>query len=204
MTTRLLLVPVLLLGTLVLSACQILPDRPAVSLFQLPPSSIEATSETADASVRSLRLARPGTSDALGGNRILVLAADNSLEAYPGARWSAPVPMLWRDWLLDAFWREGSIDQLSVSADGLQAEFELGGMLRAMHTEYRDGRTQAWIRYDALLIDTRSREIVARQRFEAREPAAGHTADAAVQALGIAADRLAAELIRWTLLATGT
>lgn len=204
MITRLLLAPLLVLANLVLSACQILPDRPAVALYQLPPSSIEAAPATASLTIGSLRLDRPGTSDALGGNRILVLTADNSFEAYPGARWSAPVPVLWRDWLLDAFWRDGSIDQLSVSADGLQAQFELGGMLRAFHTEYRDGRTQALIRYDALLIDTRSREIIARQRFEAREPAAGSTADSAVQALGVAADRLAAELIRWTRLATGT
>ncbi|HDZ08595.1 ABC-type transport auxiliary lipoprotein family protein [Pseudohongiella sp.] len=196
MTKRLLL----LMTTLFISACQILPERPEVALYQLPPSSMAAASETGSTVAASLRLDRPGTSDALGGNRILVLAANNSFEAYPGARWSAPVPTLWRDWLLDAFWRDGSIAQLSVSADGLQAQFELGGMLRALHTEYRDGRAQALVHYDALLIDTRSREIVARQRFEARELTTDSTAESAVQALGVAADRLAAELIQWTLI----
>jgi cholesterol transport system auxiliary component len=189
----------LVLGAIGLSACNILPERPAVSLYQLPTSTIQASSETDSAVVSSLRLDRPGTSDALGSNRILVLAANNSFEAYPGARWSAPVPTLWRDWLLDAFWREGSIKQLSVSADGLQAQLELGGMLRALHTEYRNGRTDALIRYDALLIDTRTREIVASRRFEARQPADGVDAASAVRALGVAADTLAAELIRWTL-----
>ena len=189
----------LALGFLVLSACQILPDRPDVTLYQLPPSAI-ASGEAADGMLgSSLRLDRPGTSDALGGNRILVLSTGNRFEAYPGARWSASVPTLWRDWLLDAFWREGSIEQLSVSADGLQAQFELGGMLRALHTEFRDGRTQALVRYDALLVDTRSREIVASQRFEAREPTADNTAESAVAALGVAADRLASELIDWAL-----
>lgn len=189
--------PILAVVAVILSACQILPERPEVALYQLPPSSLAASAVT-DNTI-SLRLDRPGTSDALGGNRILVLAADNSFEAYPGARWSAPVPTLWRDWLLDAFWRDGSIGQLSVSADGLQAQFELGGMLRALHTEYGNGRTQALIRYDALLIDTRSREIVASQRFEAREPTADNTAESAVAALGVAADRLAGELIDWVL-----
>jgi len=190
----------LVLATLMLSACQILPERPDVALYQLPPSTIGRAAEAADSSATvSLRLDRPGTSDALGGNRILVLTADNSFAAYPGARWSAPVPSLWRDWLLDAFWRDGSVDQLSAAADGLQAQFELGGMLRSFHTEYRNGNSQAVIRYDALLIDTRSREIVASQRFEAREPAADNTAESAVAALGVAADRLAVELIDWTL-----
>lgn len=195
MSKRLLLVMI----TVFLSACQILPERPEVALYQLPPSSTQGTSDTGSMVGSSLRLDRPGTSDALGSNRILVLAANNSFETYPGARWSAPVPTLWRDWLLDAFWRDGSIEQLSASADGLQAQFELGGMLRALHTEFRDGRTQALIHYDALLIDTQSREIVARQRFTAREATADNTAESAVQALGIAADRLASDVIRWTL-----
>lgn len=198
MTKRLLLAVL----TVFISACQILPERPEVALYQLPPSSLAAASGTGNTDFSSLSLDRPGTSDALGGNRILVLTADNSFEAYPGARWAAPVPTLWRDWLLDAFWRDGSIDQLSVSADGLQAQFELGGMLRALHTEYRDGRTHALIAYDALLIDTRNRDIVARRRFQAREPTADNTAESAVQALGVAADRLAAELIQWTLTTT--
>ena len=189
----------LLVTALILSACQILPERPDVALYQLPPSTISRAPQADSAATVSLRLDRPGTSDALGGNRILVLTADNSFAAYPGARWSAPVPTLWRDWLLDAFWRDGSVNQLSVAADGLQAQFELSGMLRALHTEFDDGRTQAVIRYDALLIDTRSREIVASQRFEAREPSAGNTAESAVAALGVAADRLAGELIDWTL-----
>ncbi|MBC53898.1 MAG: hypothetical protein CMQ34_08695 [Gammaproteobacteria bacterium] len=189
----------LVMAVVTLSACQILPERPEVTLFQLPPSTLTRAPDASDMRVGSLRLDRPGTSDALGGSRILVLTTDNSFETYAGARWSAPVPSLWRDWLLDAFWRDGSISQLSVAADGLQAQFELGGMLRALHTEFRDGRTQGVIRYDALLIDTRSREIVASQRFEAREPTADNTAAAAVAALGVAADALAGELIDWTV-----
>lgn len=189
----------LVLATLMLGACQILPERPDVALYQLPPSTIGRAAQADSAATGSLRLDRPGTSDALGGNRILVLTADNSFAAYPGARWSAPVPTLWRDWMLDAFWRDGSVAQLSAAADGLQAQFELGGMLRSFHTEYRNGSSLAVIRYDALLIDTRSREIVASQRFEAREPAVDNTAKSAVAALGVAADRLAVELIDWTL-----
>ena len=189
----------LALAVVTLSACQILPERPVVALYQLPPSTITAATDSQGDAVRSLRLDRPGTSDALNGNRLLVLASDNSFEAYPNARWSAPVPTLWRDWLLDAFWRDGRIDQLSVVSDGLQAQFELGGTLRALHSEYDNGVLRASIRYDALLIDTRSREIVASQRFQTREPIADNSAQAAVRALGIAADAMAAELIDWTL-----
>jgi cholesterol transport system auxiliary component len=192
----------LVASIITLNACQILPERPEVALYQLPPSGITAAPDTDNETVLSLRLARPGTSDALNGNRLLVLAADNSFEAYPGARWSAPLPTLWRDWLLDAFWRDGRVDQLSVTADGLQARFELGGMLRALHSEHDNGTLQASIRYDALLIDTRSREIVASQRFHASEAIADHSAQAAVRALGLAADTLASELIDWALYET--
>lgn len=180
----------------VMTGCTVLPEREALDLYTLPASSL-GTAETADTVEGGLRLARPDTSDALGSNRILVTTDGIGFQAYPGARWAAPVPLLWRDWLLDAFWRDGRFTGLSTSSDGLQAERELGGMLRALHVEHRDGQSEAVIRFDARLIDTTQRSIIATRRFEARQPASGTEALDGVRALGAAADRLAAELIQW-------
>lgn len=180
-----------------LASCTILPEREAQDLYTLPASSL-GTAETADPIAGGLRLARPGTSDALGSNRILVTSDGISFQAYPGGRWAAAVPLLWRDWLLDAFWRDGRFEDLSTSSEGLRADRELGGMLRALHLEYRDGQGEAVIRFDARLIDTTDLTIIAARRFEARQPASGTNASDGVRALGAAADRLAAELINWT------
>jgi len=187
----------LLLLCMGLLSCTVLPERVPADLYQLPPSTLTAAA-TAPA-LNGLRIATPATADALGGSRILAMVGDNSFQAYPDARWAAPVPQLWRDWLLDAFWRDGRVAGLSASTEGLQADVELRGMLRALHNELEEGATVALIQYDAQLVDTATRQILRARRFEARESVAGTSAQQLVAALGIAADRIAVELIAWTL-----
>lgn len=197
MSTRLLLLPLLLCGAL--SACTVLPERPPTDLYQLPASTLPANGD--GQTLHGLRIDTPTTSDALGGSRVLVMPGNNSFQAYPDARWSAPAALLWRDWILDAFWRDGRVSALSTSSDGLEARVELGGMLRGLHHDRVDGHSQAVIRYDAHLVQTGSRRILASRRFEASEPVTGETVGDFVAALGVAADRLAADLIEWTITA---
>ncbi|TFH75574.1 hypothetical protein E3V39_05565 [Gammaproteobacteria bacterium LSUCC0112] len=192
---RLLWRPMLVL--LLMASCTVLPEREPVDLFQLPPSAIRATDSLQLSG--GLRLMIPESSDALGGSRLLILAENNNFQAYPGARWTAPIPQLWRDWLLDAFWQDGRFAGLSTDSAGLQSELSLNGMLRALHTETIDGRATAVVRFDALLINSDRREIIASNRFEAREPLTNNNAAASAAALGIAADRLAKELIDWAV-----
>lgn len=179
------------------SACSVLPERVPVDLYQLPPSSLTANSGAALEG--GLRLARPSTSDALGGNRLLILTDDHSFQAFPAARWAAPIPHLWRDWLMDAFWRDGRVSELSASSEGLQARLELSGMLRALHIESINGQSHAVVRFDAQLVDVRSRNIIASQRFEATQRTSDNSVTAAIRALGEAADQLAEQLIEWTI-----
>ena len=191
--------PLLLCLTLCwgMSACSVLPERVPADLFQLPPSSLSASSD--GPALSGLRIDTPATSDALGGSRVLVMTTDNSFQAYPDARWAAPAALLWRDWLLDAFWRDGRTTALSTSSDGLEAQVELGGMLRALHHDRSNGQSLAMVSYDARLIDVESRRIIASRRFEVSEPLTGDDVAAVVSALGAAADRLAEDLIQWTL-----
>jgi len=187
--------------TCVLCACSVLPERVPVELYELPPSTVEPSSLGQSATtptLASLRLATPSASDALGSTRLLVQVENGSYQAHPGARWAAAVPVLWRDWLLDAFWRDGRVAALSTSSDGLQSALELGGMLRSLHHDYGD-RSVAVIRFDARLIDTASRRILASRRFDAEAPVQGNAPADVVNALGAAADELARELIPWTL-----
>ena len=127
------------------------------------------------------------------------MAEDNAYQAYPDARWTAPIPILWRDWLLDALWRDGRISELSTDSERLQASVELAGILRGLQTVYNAGRSEVVVAYDARLVDIDSRQILVSRRFESSEPLSGTEAAEAVAALGIAADRLASELIDWLL-----
>lgn len=183
--------------TSALCACSVLPERVPVELYELPASSLERGAMTPV--LDSLRLATPAASDALGTTRLLVQRENNSYQAHPGARWAAAVPVMWRDWLVDAFWRDGRVTALSTSSDGLQSRLELGGMLRAMHQDYSGNRSVAVIRFDARLVDTTSRRILASRRFESEAPVTGSGPADVVAALGVAADELARDLIPWTL-----
>src|SRR5690554_966341 len=171
------------------TSCTVLPERGPVDLYQLPPSSLTANNGVTLQG--ALRLSRPATSDALGGNRVLILTADHSFQAFPEARWAAPIPHLWRDWLMDAFWRDGRVTELSTSGDGYQARLELSGMLRALHVEFINGQPHGVIRLDAQLVDVRSRAIVASRRFEATQRTDRDDVTAAISAIGTAADQLA-------------
>ncbi len=182
-----------------LAACTVLPERAQVNLYQLPPASLASSSQNSSEQFSGLRLARPASSDALGGRLLLIMADDNAYQAYPDVRWTASIPVLWRDWLLDALWRDGRITGLSTDSERLQASVELGGILRGLHIETRQEQAEAVVSFDARLVDITSRQIIASQRFECREPLSSTDASKAVYALGRAADRLAGELIDWLL-----
>lgn len=186
-----------LFAMLLLASCSILPEQVPVDLFQLPPPTVQAAST--GPRLASLRIERPLSSEALGGSRLLIMTADNQFQAFPNARLAAVVPSLWRDWLLDAFWRDGRVEGLSAASEGLQAELELGGTLRAFHVDYAGTRAEAFIQYDATLIDTGTRRIVASRRFEARQALSAVDVPSAINALGVAANALARDLIAWTL-----
>lgn len=180
-----------------LAACNVLPEREPIDLYELPASTVRTA--TGGDGVDSLRIDRPVTSEALSGSRMLVALSDGQIQALPQARWTAPVPLLWRDWVLDAFWRDGRVAGLSAASEGLQSRLELGGMLRAFQIE--DGASpQALIQYDALLISTSDRRIIASRRFEEREPLNTIEPAESTRALGAAADRLARDLIDWVVL----
>ena len=187
----------LMLVVMLLSACNILPEQVPVDLYQLPSPTVEMT--TLGPRLSSLRIDQPVTSEALSGNQLLIMPTDNQLQTFPGVRLAAPVPLLWRDWLLDAFWRDGRVDGLSASTQGLNSELELAGTLRAFQVDYTNSRPQAVIQYDAMLIDTSGRNILARRRFEARQSMTSMEVSAAINALGAAANQLADQVIEWTL-----
>lgn len=186
-----------LLAMLLCSACSVLPEQVPVDLFQLPAPSVQATSRGPHLS--SLRIDRPLSSEALSGNRLLIMTANNQFQAFPNMRLAAPVPLLWRDWLLDAFWRDGRVGGLSAASEGLRSDLELGGTLRAFQVDYSGSQVQVVIQYDATLIGTDGRQIVASRRFEARQSLDSVEVAAAISAMGIAADLLAIELIEWVL-----
>lgn len=147
----------------------------------------------------SLRIARPRTSLVLESPRIAVRPHGDEISVYQGARWSDPAPSLLRDRLMQAFQTDGRVRGLSSDDSNLQADFELGGDLRAFQTEYPNGQASALIRYDARLVRTDDKRVVASRRFEVSQPVDGKKVAAVVSAFGKAGDTLSAQVLDWTL-----
>lgn len=186
------MIVVLLAG---LAGCTVLPPATPVSQYRLPPAASGAGEQNEQ--LTGLRLARPQATGVHQGNRLLVLTQTQSYQAYGDARWEAPLPELWQDWLLDALWRDGRFAALSREENGMQAEWELAGTLRALEVDLSDGRQQVVIRFDAQLLRTQDRRILASRRFEQRVAVNSLNADAVVSALGQAGSELAAGLSDW-------
>jgi cholesterol transport system auxiliary component len=188
----------LLLAVLLLGACSILPKAEAPDVYLLP-GSPGARPRQVNAQDWSLRVQTPQASNSLDSARIAVVPGDHVLTAYQGARWSDPAPVLLRDRVLDTFRNDGRVRALSSDEENLQADYILGGALRAFQTEYQAGQPVVVIRYDAWLVRSRSQRIVATRQFELRQPSAGKAVPQVVEAFGQASDQLAAGLLAWTV-----
>ncbi|MDR3087070.1 MAG: ABC-type transport auxiliary lipoprotein family protein [Azoarcus sp.] len=184
-----------------LAACSVLPKPEPVDVYMLPASTTPVT--TGDSAQRpwSLRIARPDANGQLVGQRILVIPEPNRVSVYQGANWHEPASLLVRNRLFDAFRADGRVSALSTDEMRTFADFELGSDLGAFHSEYRrDGAPpEVVIRLDVRLIETASRHIVASRAFVVREPATESAIPAVVAAFGVAANRLAFDLVAWTI-----
>ncbi|WP_286915531.1 MULTISPECIES: ABC-type transport auxiliary lipoprotein family protein [unclassified Pseudomonas] len=183
------------------AACSILPQPAPVDMYRLPVNQASRNAAPLD---WSLRLNKPLASEALAGPRIAVVPEGDVISNYKGARWSDPVPLLVRNRLLDGFQRDGRVQRLSADDSNLQADYELVGELQAFQSEYRSGgAVEVVVRYDARLVQGRSQRILASKRFEVHQPLADRQVAAVVAGFGAASDRLAGQVIDWTV-AQGT
>ncbi|EPG6080085.1 ABC-type transport auxiliary lipoprotein family protein [Pseudomonas aeruginosa] len=181
-----------------LGACSILPEAQVLQVYLLPVHNPPASAAAWPVDW-SLRIARPRTSLVLESPRIAVRPHGDEISVYQGARWSDPAPSLLRDRLMQAFQADGRVRGLSSDDSNLQADFELGGDLRAFQTEYPNGQASALIRYDARLVRTDDKRVVASRRFEVSQPVDGKKVAAVVSAFGKAGDTLSAQVLDWTL-----
>lgn len=189
-----------LLG-LLLAGCSMLPKSAPVDLYQLP-SALPQPVASARRSVQlpqSLRVTRPAAGTLLAGQRIIVLPAGDRVSHYKGAQWSEPAPLLLRNRLLDALRSDGRLATLSSDDRMLQADFELDGELRAFQSIYRDGSPQVLLQLDLRLVQPATQRIVASRRFEQLQPASGSALPAVVSAFGQASDRLALQVVDWSV-----
>jgi cholesterol transport system auxiliary component len=181
------------------TACSILPTSEPVAIYRLPapPLAGSVTATNDSGSQRSLRVLTPYGNRAIDSERILVLPQNNLVQSYAGARWSDPAPVLLRNRLLQAFTADGRIRYLSSDDSNVLADQELGGDLLSFQSEYRNGTPAVSIQFNARLIDSASRRIIAVRSFNVSQPVSGVQTPQVVEAFGQASDVLAADVISW-------
>ena len=188
------------------AACSILPKSEPVAIYRLPALATgqpAAGTPVAPASQRSLKIITPYGGRAIDSERILVLPEGDLIQSYQGARWSDPAPVLLRNRLLQAFSADGRIRNLSTDDSNVAADLELGGDLVAFQTEYRNGAPVIVIQFNARMVDTASRRILAVRSFNVSQPVAGTKIPEVVNAFGAASSTLAAEILDWVTGAPG-
>lgn len=178
-----------------LAACTVLPKTPVSQVWLLPaqpgkPSSGQNIN-------RSLRVVQPNTSQFINSSRIAVQPQNAEITVFSGSRWSDSVPLLVRNRLTLELRTDGRFLSVSSDDDNLQADLELGGDLSSFQGVYRGTQGEVLIQFDARLVQTSDRRVIASHRFVIRQPINGSSMNEVVEAFGLASDRLAAEMLYW-------
>jgi cholesterol transport system auxiliary component len=180
-----------------LAACSVLPKAESPDIYRLPATPLAHAS--APPLGWSLRIDTPLAERMIDSTRIAVLPQGDVISVYKGARWSDSATTLLRNRLIDAFHDDGRIAALSSDDTSLQADYSLGGDLRAFESQYQGAQPVVVIRFDARLVQNNGLRIVATHRFEITQPVGGTTVPQVVTAFGQATDALANQLVAWTM-----
>lgn len=194
------IVGMLMLMTLVLAGCSVLPEREIQQVYTLPHTHIDAQ-DTSVSTQRpwSLRVQTPYSNRMINSTRIVVRPDNSEVSVYKGARWSDTAPVMLRNRLVDAFRTQPSITALSGDSPQLVSALEFGGDLNRFQVEYQNGAPVVHIQLDAFLMDPSDSRIVASRRFSVEQPVNGKEVPEVVVAFGEAADRLAVDVVAWVL-----
>jgi len=189
------------IALLFLSGCSVLPKTESLTIYRLPGGAFSSINNPAPAAGTpwSLRVATPYSTQIVDNSRILVMPKGSEVSAYSGVRWGDASPVLLRNRLAGAFRADGRFASVVTDDSNFESDLELGGDLAAYQVEYKDDAPIVHIRYDATLAQPASNRVVATHRFEVFERVKGKDAPEVVEAFGVATDRLAMQVVDWTL-----
>jgi cholesterol transport system auxiliary component len=132
--------------------------------------------------------------------RIAVRPEPHRLQAYKDAAWADTAPDLLETTLVEGFEDSGKILAVGRLGSTARGDFGLFLELRAFETVYTDGRPEAVIEAQVLLIRFRGdRGVVASKRFRQVVPGSAPELDAMVASFGQALSTMGTEVVGWAL-----
>lgn len=196
LSARLLRWPALAMAAALLSACNILPETPQLSYYELPAKQLQPLSSTpAD---YTLQLLTPYANRTLNTQRILVNPEGYELRAYQGAAWIDIAPAVLRDRLAQALLDTNLVRAMTFSGEAGAPNLVLQIHLYRFQIHYDDGQPVAHLQLNAQLIGRQSGKILAVQPIYVKEPViTGVELEQVIPAFGRAADQVSQELTQW-------
>lgn len=194
---RLMLASGLLGGLLGLSACSLIPESEPLAVYQFPQP--ERTQHNINQPLSlSLRVDTPQAGYAHTGPRLMVQTGNNQLLSYKGVRWSDPTPTLLREYLAQAFQRNGMLGTVTTDEHALHADVHLGSDLRRFQVV--DGnQPHILIELQAHLVSPDSRRIYISHDFVVQQPLDSTAIQDVIEGYEQASATLATQLLDWAL-----
>ncbi|MGO2133146.1 MAG: ABC-type transport auxiliary lipoprotein family protein [Halomonas sp.] len=199
---------IVLVMSLLLSACGLLPTASPLRTFTLPNSASESTSQANYSAAQptlplTLRVDTPNANALLDGVRMLVQPDNEEIKIYGGTRWQDRAPILIQARLVNALRQDGRIQAVIDNNSPASSNILLSSTLTGFHSRY-DANTpgtspDAVIELDAQLVDSSRGNVIATQRFTVRQAADNESIEAVVHAFGQAADQLDQQIVEWTI-----
>lgn len=183
----------LLLITLLISGCSVLPETTPNQLYRLPAPGIEAVG--ASPQPVSLGVHPPAASRLLGSDSIVVWPDANQVSVYGDARWYDDAPAMLQSIWIDAIQQSTIVSHVSANRQG--ADYQLTSELRGFHIVYTDDIPKAVMRVDVVLQDSASGERLATAQLQDSQTADNEQVGAVVSALGLATETVSQALIEW-------
>lgn len=189
----------LMLVALLTGCASLIAPRGSEDVFILPAAPATLPAAIPAPLPWSLTLATPTASGPLGSRALLVSPQPDQEQVYAGARWAEPPPVLLRQRLLAAFAADGRLSRVVPESVGALTRYTLSSDLDDFRVIVSDGRARVRVALTVRLLDNHSRQLLAQRSFTIEEPAAGRNASQVVAAFGAACNRLAPQVVDWTI-----
>lgn len=180
-----------------IQGCTVLPERSAKATYMLPSPNMQSGTETPVP--LTLRVLTPQAESPLDGTRILVNPDGQAIQIYAGARWSKPTPVLIRDHWVDGLRQNGGLKAVVSETSDASSDLSLSSDLNSFRIQYQNGQPVVIIHMDAQVLDSRSRRVIAAERFEVEQSLDDEPIDSVVTGFGNASQALTEKLVAWLL-----
>lgn len=195
MMTRISSVLAFSMTLVLLNGCTILPERATKSTFMLPAPALSATEQPAVS--LTLRVLTPQAETPLNGANILVNPEGQVIQAYGGARWVKPVPLLVRDHWVEGLRQSGFLKAVVSETSDARSDLSLASDLTRFHIRYDQGQPTIVIQLNAQLLESDSRRVLASRHFEVTYSTVDQPVESVIAGFGAASQTATEDLVAW-------